>query len=60
MKRYYYYTGIENTPFTLVVALPDRYGLATVHAQVEVRRLYNEGQYLYLFYFHLLLFLFVH
>ncbi|KAJ9576033.1 hypothetical protein L9F63_007133, partial [Diploptera punctata] len=43
MKRHYFYTGIENTPFTLVVALPDRYGLATVHAQVEVRRLYNEG-----------------
>ncbi|XP_065173091.1 voltage-dependent calcium channel subunit alpha-2/delta-3 isoform X3 [Atheta coriaria] len=25
-KRHYYYTGIEGTPFTLVLALPDRYG----------------------------------
>ncbi|XP_021942456.1 voltage-dependent calcium channel subunit alpha-2/delta-3 isoform X2 [Zootermopsis nevadensis] len=42
-KRHYYYTGIENTPFTLVIALPDHYGLVSVNAQVEIRRQYAEG-----------------
>lgn len=42
-KRHYFYTGIENTPFTLVVALPDLYGLFSVSAQVEIRRQYAVG-----------------
>ncbi|XP_033611024.1 voltage-dependent calcium channel subunit alpha-2/delta-3 isoform X2 [Cryptotermes secundus] len=42
-KRHYYYTGIDNTPFTLVVALPDHYGLVSVNAQLEIRRQYAEG-----------------
>lgn len=25
-KRHYHYTGIDGTPFTLVVTLPDKYG----------------------------------
>lgn len=42
-KRHYYYTGIEKTPFTLVVVLPDHYGSVSVNAQVEIRRQYAEG-----------------
>lgn len=30
-KRYFHYVGIKETPFTLVVSLPDRYG--TYHIQ---------------------------
>jgi hypothetical protein len=36
--------GIENTPFTLVVVLPEHYGLNSVFAQVEIRRQYVEGK----------------
>jgi hypothetical protein len=46
MFRHYYYTGIENTPFTLVVALPDVYGLVSINAQVEVHREYAVGKLL--------------
>ncbi|CAG9772800.1 unnamed protein product [Ceutorhynchus assimilis] len=34
-KRYYYYTGINATPFSLVIALPHRYGFNRVQHPVE-------------------------
>ncbi|XP_066251925.1 voltage-dependent calcium channel subunit alpha-2/delta-3 isoform X2 [Euwallacea similis] len=34
-KRHYFYTGINGTPFSLVIALPDRYGFYRVLHPVE-------------------------
>ncbi|KAJ8916494.1 hypothetical protein NQ315_000136 [Exocentrus adspersus] len=35
MKRHYFYTGIEDTPFSLVIALPHKYGFNRVQHPVE-------------------------
>ncbi|CAG9853746.1 unnamed protein product [Phyllotreta striolata] len=39
--RHYYYRGINGTPFSLVIALPDKYGFYSIEAKVEndLRRL---------------------
>ncbi|KAL1110506.1 hypothetical protein AAG570_008034 [Ranatra chinensis] len=42
--RHYYYNAIGGTPFELIVALPDVYGLNRVEAQVEIKRLHSEGK----------------
>jgi hypothetical protein len=48
MKRHYYYTGIEKTPFTLVVTLPDLYGASRVHGVEEIRRSLAEGSSIFI------------
>ena len=47
MKRKYYYVGIENTTFTVVVSLPeyDQNTNYRVHAVAEVKRLLSQGTY---------------
>ncbi|KAF4528188.1 hypothetical protein B566_EDAN014013 [Ephemera danica] len=44
MRRHYYYKGIKNTPFTLVVSLPDKYGATQVYGMEEIHRTVVEGQ----------------
>lgn len=34
-KRHYSYKGIEGTPFTLVIALPDKYGFNRIEYPVR-------------------------
>ncbi|CAH1392782.1 unnamed protein product [Nezara viridula] len=43
-KRHYYYTFINGTPFELVVALPDPYGLNRVEAILEIKRVHVKGK----------------
>ncbi|XP_046388062.1 voltage-dependent calcium channel subunit alpha-2/delta-3 isoform X1 [Ischnura elegans] len=43
LKRRYSYAPIANTPFTLVVAIPEQYGMYRVHAVEEIRRSHAEG-----------------
>ncbi|XP_071450777.1 voltage-dependent calcium channel subunit alpha-2/delta-3 isoform X1 [Hetaerina americana] len=43
LRRRYYYAPIANTPFTLVVAIPEQYGMYRVHAVEEIRRSHAEG-----------------
>ncbi|KAG8239964.1 hypothetical protein J437_LFUL019556, partial [Ladona fulva] len=43
LRRRYYYAPIANTPFTLVVAIPELYGMTRVHALEEIRRIHAEG-----------------
>jgi voltage-dependent calcium channel alpha-2/delta-3 len=35
MKRHYYWTGIEETPFTLVISLPEEYGKYRLQTRSE-------------------------
>jgi voltage-dependent calcium channel alpha-2/delta-3 len=46
MKRQYYWTGIENTPYTLVVTYPDRYGGSRLQTRVEdeIHRVHANGK----------------
>lgn len=45
VKRKYDYTGIENTPFTVVVSLPEHgHGSYRVHATEEIHRSQIEGK----------------
>ncbi|XP_073994494.1 voltage-dependent calcium channel subunit straightjacket isoform X3 [Rhodnius prolixus] len=46
-RRRYYYNVIGGTPFELVVALPDPYGLNRVEAQLEIKRIHAKGKKVY-------------
>lgn len=43
-RRHYYYTGINGTPFSLVMSLPDGYGFYRVDATEETRRSHAKGK----------------
>nr|CAD7431259.1 unnamed protein product [Timema monikensis] len=43
VKRTYHYIGIENTPFTLVVTIPESYGRSKVVAQLETHLMRSQG-----------------
>lgn len=43
-KRHYYYTFIPGTPFEIVVALPDVYGLNRVEAKLDIKRTHARGK----------------
>ncbi|XP_063239257.1 voltage-dependent calcium channel subunit alpha-2/delta-3 isoform X2 [Bacillus rossius redtenbacheri] len=43
VRRHYFFTGIEGTPFTLVLTLPEPYGLFRVHKHEEPHLLRNQG-----------------
>ncbi|KAL0134731.1 hypothetical protein PUN28_001482 [Cardiocondyla obscurior] len=46
VKRHYYYVGITDTPFTIVVSLPqhDHFGNYRVHAIEEIHRSHAKGK----------------
>ncbi|XP_012150257.1 voltage-dependent calcium channel subunit straightjacket isoform X2 [Megachile rotundata] len=44
VKRKYDYTGIPNTPFTVVVSLPEHNGSYRVHATEEIHRVHVTGK----------------
>lgn len=46
MRRKYYYSPIENSPFTVVVAVPDDYGNNRVDGEVELHRAHQTGKIL--------------
>jgi hypothetical protein len=35
MKRHYYWVGIEETPFTLVISLPEEYGKFSIQPRSD-------------------------
>ena len=45
MKRMYFWTGIKNTPFSLVVTYPDVYGLNRLQtrSEDEIHRVHAKG-----------------
>lgn len=46
VKRQYYWTAIKNTPFTLVITYPERYGVSRVEPRTEqdIHRTYITGK----------------
>lgn len=56
LKRKYYYSPIENSPFTVVVSVPEDYGKHRVHAEVELHRAHlqngTESPEIFFTYFH--------
>ncbi|XP_017839483.1 voltage-dependent calcium channel subunit alpha-2/delta-3 isoform X1 [Drosophila busckii] len=46
VKRQYYWTAIKNTPFTLVITYPERYGVSRVEPRAEhdIHRTYITGK----------------
>ncbi|KRF79596.1 voltage-dependent calcium channel subunit alpha-2/delta-3 isoform X3 [Drosophila virilis] len=46
VKRQYYWTAIKNTPFTLVISYPERYGVSRVEPRTEqdIHRTYITGK----------------
>lgn len=44
LNRKYYYSPIENSPFTVVVAVPEDYGQYRVHGETELHRAHQAGK----------------
>ena len=47
LRRKYYYSPIENSPFTVVVAIPADYGNYRVDGEVELHRAHQVGEFLH-------------
>lgn len=45
MKRHYYWRGIPNTPFALVITYPEQYGLNRIEVRNddEIHRMHAKG-----------------
>lgn len=41
----YFYGPIDGTPFTLGIALPDKYGMLELNSQEEIRHSHQNGKY---------------
>lgn len=41
----YFYGPIDGTPFTLAIALPDKYGMYELNSQEEIRHSHQNGEY---------------
>lgn len=43
----YFYGPIDGTPFTLAIALPDKYGMYELSSQEEIRHSHQNGKFIY-------------
>lgn len=70
----YFYGPIDGTPFTLAIALPDKYGMYELSSQEEIRHSHQNGKHfafftsfaiisqvpsIYLIVFHIFFFFFI-
>lgn len=44
IKYRYFYGPIDGTPFTLAIALPDKYGMYELSSQEEIRHSHQNGK----------------